>query len=244
MKRPWSALAVALLAGEAMAEPGFSRMFRARYGYQAPCIACHTESGGSALNAYGEAFKKAGKNPNAFAVIEPLDADGDGSANLAEIKAKSHPGSRQSTPDAKGDWLDPTNLIPAEVRKIFPGVLSFKPIDASLTAKEIERAKKLGVALSEEDETTIYVPFEGSEAQGAAVVVPAVDRGKQFFLVVAADRALNLKAVTPIATKESPPLEPSALSPLLGKHVDQIVVPKGLGEGEAAAAAAAKKAAA
>jgi len=239
------ALVASLLAPNAWAEPGFARLFRGQYGYEPACGACHSEGGGSPLNAYGEAFKKAGKTANALRAIEPLDSDGDGATNLAEIKAKSNPGSRKSTPDDKGDWLDPTNLIPAEVQKIFPGVRTYKPLDAIFTAKEIERAKRLGVELGASDETTIYVPFDGGQAQGAAVIVPAAHEGKQCFLVVATDRGLNVKSIVPIATKEAPFADGGKIYPsLVGKHVDQIVVPDKLPPGEAALAAAAKKAAA
>jgi hypothetical protein len=243
MKPILLAVFLSLLASNAAAEPGFARLYRGKYGYEPACTACHSEGGGSPLNAYGEAFKKAGKTSAAFAAIEALDSDGDGAANLAEIKAKANPGAKQSNPANPGEWLDPSNLIPAEVQKIFPGVHSYKPLDAIFTPKEIERARKLGVSLSESDETTIYVPFDAGQAQGAAVIVPAAHQGKQSFLVVATDRSLNVKSVVPIATKETPPPDAKAYSSLIGKHVDQIVPPDGLGRAEAAAAAAVQKAA-
>jgi hypothetical protein len=236
------ALLWTLLASNAFAEPGFARMFRGKYGYEPACHACHTEGGGSELTAYGADFKKAGKSVAALSAIEPLDSDHDGFANLAEIKAKANPGSRSSTPDKPGDWLDPSRLIPAEVQKIFPGVHTYKPLDAVFTAAEIARAKALGVSLSEADETTIYVPFEGGQAQGAAVIVPTLYDGKPLFLVVAADRALSLRAVAPIAAKGAPrgvKIDPS----FIGKRVNQVEVPQGLAPADMAVATGVKKAA-
>ena len=231
-----------LYASSASAEPGFARMFRAKYGYEPACHACHTEGGGSELTAYGADFKKAGKSAAALSAIEALDSDHDGTANLAEIEAKANPGSRSSTPDKPGEWLDPSRLIPAEVQKIFPAVHTYKPLDALFTADEIARAKALGVSLSEADDTTIYVPFDGGQAQGAAVIVPTRYEGKPLFLVVATDRALNVKAVVPIAAKDAPQgvkIDPS----FIGKRVNQIEVREGLAPPDGAIAAGVKKAA-
>lgn len=231
-----------LYASSAAAEPGFARMFRAKYGYEPACTACHAAGGGSELGGYGVDFKKAGRSASALAAIEAFDSDHDGFANLAEIKAKANPGARDSTPQNPGSWLDPANLIPAEVQKIFPTVHTYKPLDAIFTDKEIARARALGVNLGEADETTIYVPFDDAQAQGAAVIVPATVDSKQLFLVVAADRGLNLKAIVPIAAKDAPrtvSIDPS----LLGQHVDKITVASGLPAAEAAVAAGVKKAA-
>lgn len=77
------------------------------------------------------------------------------------------------------------------------------------------------------------------------MIVPAAHQGKQSFLVVATDRGLNVKAIVPIAAKETPFADGAKVYPsFVGKHVDQIVVPDKLGPGEAALAAAVKKAAA
>ena len=231
------------LVSTAAAEPGFARMFRGRYGYEPACGACHTEGGGSDLTGYGEDFKKAGKSAKAFDAIEAADSDHDGASNIAEIKAKSNPGSKTSTPANPGDWLDPSSLIPKEVQAIYPGIHTYKPLDAVFTTAEIARAAALGVELGAEDETTIYVPFDGGKAQGAAVIVPAKREGEKLYLVVAADRELNLKSIVPIAAKNAPPA-PKVDPSLLGKHVDRVEVPSGLAPGEAAVATAVKKAAA
>jgi len=237
-------LAASAVASTASAEPGFARMFRGRYGYEPACGACHTEGGGSDLTGYGEDFKKAGKSAKAFDAIEAADSDRDGATNLAEIKAKSNPGSAASTPSNPGNWLDPASLIPKEVQAVFPGVHTYKPLDAIFTAAEIERAKALGVTLTPDDETTIYVPFDSGKAQGAAVIVAAArGEGEKLYLVVAADRDLNLKSVVPIAVKGARP--PPRIDPsLLGKHVDRVDVPGALPPDETAVATAVKKAAA
>src|SRR5262249_47069427 len=114
--RAWPSILVLSLATTASAEPGFARLFKGAYGYEPACGACHTEGGGSPLNGYGNDFKKAGLNAKGLAAIESLDSDGDGAANIAEIRAKANPGSRDSTPANQGNWLDPDHLIPAEVQ--------------------------------------------------------------------------------------------------------------------------------
>lgn len=232
------------LASAAGAEPSFARMYKESYGYEPSCNACHSEGGGSPLNAYGEALKKAGVNPGGLKAIEPLDSDGDKSANAVEIKARSNPGSASSTPDNKGNWLDPANLIPVEVQKLFPGIKSYKPIDAILTDREIERARGLGVTLGKEDETTIYVPFDGQKAAGAAIIVPTTYESKPLFLVVAMDRELNLKGFAPIGASKIPPAtESKVASSLVGKSARALPAPAHTDSIDDAVTAGVKKAA-
>ena len=50
------------------------------YGLQAP-------HGNVPLNAYGQAYKNAGRSQNAIKSIESADSDGDSFGNLLEIKA-------------------------------------------------------------------------------------------------------------------------------------------------------------
>jgi hypothetical protein len=51
------------------AKPIFARYYKQSYGYMPSCSSCHKDGGGSVLNAYGEAFKKAGNSVGAFAKI-------------------------------------------------------------------------------------------------------------------------------------------------------------------------------
>ncbi|NLF59459.1 MAG: PASTA domain-containing protein, partial [Candidatus Hydrogenedens sp.] len=62
------------------------------------CLICHTNANpnvNSARNAYGTAWKNAGKS---FAAIENQDSDGDGYANLTEINAFTFPGNAADKP--------------------------------------------------------------------------------------------------------------------------------------------------
>lgn len=207
----------------ALAEPSFARMYKGTYGYMPSCNACHRDGGGSPLNEYGKQFEKAGMKIAAFAAIEGADADGDGASNGDEAKAKANPGSDDSTPDNKGDWLDVSNLIPKEVQVLFPGVRSYLPKDAILTDSEIARAKALGATLGEADENTIYIPVKDKKAAGTAVIVPVKQGDKQFFLVVATDTQLNLTHIVPFNTKEVPgAVESGVYKKLVGKAVKDL----------------------
>lgn len=192
-----------LFAHTVQAEPSFARMYKQEYGYQPSCNACHKDGGGSPVNSYGEQFKQAEMTRAAFADIAELDADADGSKNVAEAKAKSNPGDAESTPEKPGEWLNIANLIPKPVQQLFAGVTVYKPLDAILTAKEIAKAKTFGVTLTEKDENTIYIPVKDKKAAGTAIIVPAQVDGKQFFVLVATDRSLTISAVQALQTESS-----------------------------------------
>ncbi len=213
----------------AQAEPSFARMYKGVYGYSPSCNACHKDGGGTPLNIYGKQFKDAGMKPAAFAAIAKLDADGDGASNGDEAGARSNPGSKGSTPDNKGEWLDTANLIPREVQQLFPGIRSYLPKDAILTETEIERAKALGAQLSAADENTIYIPVQDKKAAGTAIIVPTVYKDKQFFLVITTDPKLNITHIEPFNTKHVPAAEKS---PVYGKLIGKAV--KDLPTGDAA----------
>jgi hypothetical protein len=61
------------------------------YGLQAP-------HGQIPLNGYAQAYKDAGRSPDALRNIEGVDSDGDSYSNLTEIRAISFPGSNQDHP--------------------------------------------------------------------------------------------------------------------------------------------------
>jgi len=61
------------------------------YGLQAP-------HGNVPLNAYGQAYKNAGRSQNAIKSIESADSDGDSFTNLAEINALTFPGDKKDYP--------------------------------------------------------------------------------------------------------------------------------------------------
>lgn len=180
------------------AEPNYARQYKAEYGYQPSCNACHMRGGGSPLNAYGKAFEAEGKTTAAFASIANADSDGDGASNGAEAAAKANPGAADSTPDKPGPWLDTSNLIPKEVQAVFPGVKTYLPRDALLTEREIGRALAMGASLSAADENTIYIPLEGRKPKGVAIIVPGEFAEQRFFLMLATDPKLNITHVVPV----------------------------------------------
>ncbi|HOW84620.1 MAG TPA: hypothetical protein P5119_04610 [Candidatus Aminicenantes bacterium] len=76
-----------------------------------PCSYCHLmvfpnpryrtgvpKTAADTLNAYGAAYKNAGRNPGAFAAIDGQDSDGDGAANGAEVADLRNPGDPASRP--------------------------------------------------------------------------------------------------------------------------------------------------
>ena len=193
--------ALIILPSPATAEPAFARMYKSEFGYPPSCNACHKDGGGTPLNGYGEQFKEAGMKSTAFATIAKLDGDGDGFANGAEAIAKSNPGYAKSTPEAKGDWLDISSLIPKEVQALFPDVRAYLPKDALLTAEDIARAKALGADLVKADENTIYIPVVERRPAGTAIIFPATFEGKTFYLLMSTDRTLNVTKVKPLDTR-------------------------------------------
>lgn len=231
-----------LPAIEAQAQPAFALLYKQQFGYAPSCNACHKDGGGSPLNAYGEQFKKAGESLAAFDKIAKLDADGDGIANAEDAAGKANPGDKTSTPSAPGQWLDTASLIPREVQALFPGVRSWLPKDALLTEAEFTRAKALGAALSKADENTIYIPLQDQKPAGTAIIFPAKFQGKDFFLLLATDRQLNVTRVQPMNTLHVPAAAKSKVyDSFNGLAVDKL--PAGSGEElDAVITAAVKKA--
>lgn len=232
-------LALLLLTSTVQAEPRFARLYKQQFGYVPSCNACHKDGGGSDLNVYGEAFKSAGGGMAAFQRIASMDSDGDGVGNQAEAQSKSNPGHATSTPRKPGDWLSTANLIPREVQSLFPGVAAYKPLDAILTEAEQARAAALGVSLSAEDETTIYVPVKDGKAAGTAIIVPASHQGQQFFVLLATDRQLRVTHAQALHVGGLKQAEQAALYQYaIGRSVDDLPLD---GEGLAQAVALALK---
>ncbi|MGQ0701284.1 MAG: hypothetical protein ACT4PZ_23940 [Panacagrimonas sp.] len=231
-----------LLSAGANAEPAFVRLYKQQYGYAPSCNACHKDGGGTPRNGYGDQFRSAGENLAAFDKIASMDGDDDGFTNVAEASAKANPGSKNSTPENKTDWLDTASLIPREVQALFPGVRAYLPKDALLTDADISRAKTLGAELSKEDENTIYIPLADQRPAGTAVIFPAEFNKKVFFLLMATDRQLKVTVVQPLNTAHVPEALRSAVyANFKGLSLDQLPVAKGEGV-DAAITAAVKKA--
>lgn len=226
----------------AQAQPVFALMYKQQFGYTPSCNACHKDGGGTALNAYGDAFKKGGETLAAFKAIATQDADGDGAANGAEAVAKANPGARTSTPTAPGDWLEALSLIPKDVQNRFPGVKTWRPLDALLTDTDLARAKALGALLSKADDNTIYIPLVDQRPAGTALIVAASHRGKPFYLLLTTDRQLTVTGVTPMNTRQLPEAAKSGVyARFKGVAVDQLPT-GGDGDLDAVITAAVKRA--
>ena len=76
------------------------------YGLQAP-------HGNVPLNAYGQAYKDAGRNQNAIKSIESADSDGDSFGNLVEINALTFPGEKKDYPG-----LSPAPVVVMNLERI------------------------------------------------------------------------------------------------------------------------------
>ncbi len=216
-------IAPLLFSGAAQAEPAFARLYKQQFGYAPSCNACHKDGGGTPLNVYGTQFKDAGMNLAAFASIDGADADADGAANGIEARAKANPGSAQSTPQNKGNWLDTASLIPREVQAAFPGVTTYLPKDAVLTDDDIARAKAMGAVLGRNDENTIYIPLENQRPAGTALIFPVQYQKKTFFLLLATDRKLTVTAVSALNTNHVPEAAKHPVyASFKGKALDQL----------------------
>ncbi len=199
-----TAILLILQAIPAQAMPAFARIYKQQYGYMPSCHACHTEGGGTPLNAFGKAFKDNGKNASSLTKIALFDSDGDGFTNAIEAQAKANAGDKNSTPHKAGNWLDLASLIPKEVQALFPTIRSWLVKDATLTPADIAAAKTMGATLSVADENTIYIPVENQRPAGTALIFPVVFQGKTFYLLMTTDKQLNISKVQVMNAKNVP----------------------------------------
>lgn len=186
------------------AMPAFARQYKQHYGYTPSCHACHKEGGGTPMNDYGMAFEGQGKNKAAFKLIAELDSDKDGFANGVEASKKSNPGNPTSTPSKPGGWLELSNLIPKEIQALFPKAEAWKPLDATLTEQDIQRADTMGVKLSREDENMIYIPVANRRPIGTGLIFPVTYQNETFFLIMATDRQLNISQIQRLDSQKLP----------------------------------------
>lgn len=199
-----TAVCLWMTTANVQAMPAFARAYKQQYGYMPSCNACHSDGGGSTLNAFGNAFKEAGKNDAAFAAIAAKDSDGDGENNAAEAQAKSNPGDKNSTAAAPGNWLDIASLIPKEVQAAFPGILTWVPRDALLTPADIATAAGMGATLTAADENTIYIPVQDQHPAGTALIFPVTFQDKTGFLLMTTDRTLKITSVSVLHADKLP----------------------------------------
>ncbi len=97
------ASAAALLAGSAFATMDIQKEFQKKYpDAKLKCGSCHTKAmpkkGEAAVNKFGTDVNKVkGKDGKYdFAALEKMDSDGDGVANLDELKKGTNPGDTAS----------------------------------------------------------------------------------------------------------------------------------------------------
>lgn len=199
------------LSASVWALPSSSRLFQAKYGFRAACDGCHRDGGGSPLNEYGDAFKKAGRDANAFAKLENDDSDKDGESNIVEIKAKSNPGSGKSTSKTPGDWLAKSDeiFIPKDdLKKLLPDIEEYKTLEGKLSDEQVAKAKDKGVTLMDDDTVpTFYFPVKDNVRQGVVQIVPVNYNGKQLNLGVFVGKDGKIVKVIPLKTKELPEAE-------------------------------------
>ncbi|MFT5062857.1 MAG: hypothetical protein ACI91G_000218 [Gammaproteobacteria bacterium] len=225
---------------QASAEPSFARMYKADAGYIPSCNACHRDGGGSALNQYGKDWNKAGGNAAAFAAVAELDSDSDGVSNKSEQAAKSNPGDRSSRPGDAGGWLSPLALIPKPIRDHFAGVTAYKPMDTLLTDADISKAQKIGVSLSADDDTTIYLPLENRRPVGMSLIIPLDFKEKRAHMMVVTSGKLEVAKVVAVATPEG--VELKNLDRFNGTFAPKVEAPATIASWDDAVAAAVKKA--
>src|SRR3990170_2985918 len=93
-----------LTASQALGFGGFKTAFNTKYGTGGSkldsCSTCHLPGDTSSWNPYGQAVKdNIGLGIDAaLAAVEPLDSDGDGASNIAEINARTWPGDASDFP--------------------------------------------------------------------------------------------------------------------------------------------------
>lgn len=213
-----------------LAAPSLARLYQQEYGYAPSCAACHTDGGGSALNAFGKDFKAAGKHRAALAAIASKDSDGDGIANAIEARARANPGDRRSTPAKPGEWLDINSLVPREIRQHFATTRDWVTRDALLTPADLAAAKARGVVLSAADENTLYIPLQNQRPIGAALIFEARHGGKPFYLMLTTDRQLVVTGVSVLHADQVPA---ARQRPVYASFVGQPVqaLPKPVGSG-------------
>jgi hypothetical protein len=242
MRSLWISLLWLVGTAPVFAQPIFAQYYKQQFGYLPSCNACHKNGGGSALNGYGAAFKKAGKGTAAFAAVAEQDSDGDGAKNGIEATAKANPGDATSTPANAGLWLDPNSLIPAELQAQFAGIKTWLPRDAALTDPDLKRAAALGATLTKADDNTIYIPLQDNKPVGTGLIFQGEFNKKPFFLLITTDRQLFVTQVQVINADKAPEVRKSKVfASFKGRALDKLPSASGTGV-DAAITAAVKKA--
>ena len=94
-------------------KPAFEENYSSAVGTRIDqCLLCHTTSFGSIKNPnpYGTDYQKNGNN---FAMIEPLDSDGDGFTNIDEIHNLTFPGDGKDFPGSPAAGKTTTGISAA-----------------------------------------------------------------------------------------------------------------------------------
>ncbi len=226
-------LGIWLIPSTVFALPAYSRLFQAKYGYRSGCVLCHSNGGGSAVTDFGRDFLRGGANFGAFGKIEGRDSDGDGSANLEEIKKKANPGDARSTPKSPGDWLGDADKVPLpqkELKQLFPDAQAFAALEGSLKAEQVERIQaRLGAPLTDEDKVpTLYFALKGGKKYAVALYVSVPTPKGPMSVAVALDTGAVVTVVRILKNPDDKAVEQAAfLKQFKGKRqTDAFVVGK------------------
>ncbi|MBI4815241.1 MAG: hypothetical protein HY791_03215 [Deltaproteobacteria bacterium] len=184
----------------AQAYPTHTRMFRQHYARSVGCQLCH-EVDDTQRNPFGEGWAKAGGTAAAFLAMEPLDSDGDGALDGAEIKAGSNPGKKTSTPESPGKFglATPSTFIPVEpLRHIFGDARRIEASEVELSKDMISRAEsRIGHPLDPSLRwLDLYFAVEEGRRTSVALFIYAETQKAKFVAIVGLDsRARVLKSV-------------------------------------------------
>ena len=134
-----SLAAVLLISGYVFGISSYTSSFNTRYGAaagtalgansSAKCVLCHPNGNTSSYTAYANDFRN---NSHNYATIEPMDSDGDGFSNLAEITALTNPSDANSHPAPGVDTTLPvvsTFTVPATATSLTVSITALTATD-------------------------------------------------------------------------------------------------------------------
>ena len=154
-------------------------------------------------NAYGTAY---GNSSHDFTAIEPLDSDGDGFSNLAEITARTFPGNASSKPSTS-DTVKPTVtafVIPATSSSLTVPITTFTASDnVGVTGYMVTRRRTAPGALSTKWTATAPTSFTfplATRSGTKTLYAWAKDAARKVSLRTSAQVTLTLAATVPAAS--------------------------------------------
>ncbi len=190
------------------------------------CGLCHqAEDGGGKWNAYGEAFRAAGANAEAFPATQFLDPDRDGAVSLYELRADCHPARADDAPTPEAyhearslDWsLERLQLAP-----VFAHATRMRVTTRLLSDKQTARVERaLDRALTPYERSCQFLlakgPHPGTRGDqplGAVYLVDAAGPSgpMQIACYLDASRTVSLLRIT-FHNEPPPPPPPDPVAP-------------------------------